>query len=111
MYERTTQQQHVISNTNDLLLTSPTPLKDEPPNTLTVASNLRPQLGVSPLDQPLVNFSNVVHQEQVCYEFEYLVECRLSSERVTHNSRLLVFLSFGKFVFILVIMNSNVAKM
>ena len=80
----TTQQQHVISNTNDLLLTSPTPLKDEPPNTLTVASNLRPQLGVSPLDQPLVNFSNVVHQEQVCYEFECLVESCLSSERVTH---------------------------
>ena len=51
---------------NDLLLTSPTPLTEvvvaEPPNTLAVASLMvakGPQLGVSPLDQPLVNFSNM----------------------------------------------------
>ena len=48
---------------NDLLLTSPTPLKEEPPNTLAVASLMvakGPHVGVSPLDQPLVNFTSVV---------------------------------------------------
>ena len=66
---------HIPTNTNnDLLLTSPTPplsttsgseavlVGSEPPNTLAVASLMvakGPQLGVSPLDQPLVNFSNM----------------------------------------------------
>lgn len=50
----------------DLLLTSPTPVKEGPPNSLEVMSSSSassfltaakgPILGVSPLDQPLVNF-------------------------------------------------------
>lgn len=48
----------------DLLLTSPTPVKEGPPNSLEVMSSASsfltaakgPILGVSPLDQPLVNF-------------------------------------------------------
>lgn len=50
---------------NDLLLTSPTPLKEEPPNSLAVGGvaslmvTKGPHVGVSPLDQPLVNFGNI----------------------------------------------------
>lgn len=50
----------------DLLLTSsPTPaVKEEPPNSLTVSSiaSKGPHVGVSPLDQPLLNFGSTLQQ-------------------------------------------------